>query len=596
MWYVNKLKKLLLVSLASVTLAQEAYAYFDPGTGSILIQLLIAVLGGIAVFFGAISSKVKKILQKLRSYLGKVSERKSRRASGKYYLLATCIGIYAAVFYDSHNIYEFTLLAVAVDILLFSVSSLLLILVCNAALTKVKNREQILHGLLFLLFVYYMRLAIVDKVQTFYIDVWDSPPPMLVKAGFVVLLGAFFFTAGWMLARNVTKVTIVVVLMSLLPAFNIISAAYLRVAVRAVENKITRKLSLYDTELVFQHKPNVYMLAFDGYTNKEGMAAVGLTMSPKLLSYLNRERFTVYPAFYSNVQPTRNAMPTFFNMDTHLDNQHYHNVHVDTKRGLIAGNSHVFQLFKHNGYNTKTIMDTANWVYMQHHLHGGFCFVDQCLSTKDDIPPVVYLQTFDRVIVNGLLTTKHHQPTAPNVQQDADDRCVESLRAVASRWQRQFVYAHFRHPNHAKHDTMCDEQVEAEKYAHRLDRTNQLMMRLITVISAADPDAMIIITSDHGPYILNRCAKFAPLLSREEVVERQGILLAIRWGKNYDGRYDKEIKSSANLFRYIFSYLTGHEKLLLNKPADDAFSWDGAITKTIDDGVILLPNAAALQD
>ena len=38
--------------------------YIDPGTGMILIQLIVAGLAGVMVFFKKIKSKIKKIFKK----------------------------------------------------------------------------------------------------------------------------------------------------------------------------------------------------------------------------------------------------------------------------------------------------------------------------------------------------------------------------------------------------------------------------------------------------------------------------------------------------------------------------------------------------
>ena len=38
--------------------------YLDPGSGSLLIQLLIAVLAGLAIFFGSNWRKVKRLFKK----------------------------------------------------------------------------------------------------------------------------------------------------------------------------------------------------------------------------------------------------------------------------------------------------------------------------------------------------------------------------------------------------------------------------------------------------------------------------------------------------------------------------------------------------
>ena len=40
-----------------------SYAYIDPGTGSIILQALIAMIAGISVFFSNIKVKIKKFFK-----------------------------------------------------------------------------------------------------------------------------------------------------------------------------------------------------------------------------------------------------------------------------------------------------------------------------------------------------------------------------------------------------------------------------------------------------------------------------------------------------------------------------------------------------
>ncbi|HSU72892.1 MAG TPA: hypothetical protein VLJ21_03525 [Candidatus Binatia bacterium] len=45
------IKLSVLVSIACAVAAPQALAYLDPGTGSMLVQILIGFLAGIALFF-----------------------------------------------------------------------------------------------------------------------------------------------------------------------------------------------------------------------------------------------------------------------------------------------------------------------------------------------------------------------------------------------------------------------------------------------------------------------------------------------------------------------------------------------------------------
>lgn len=48
---MRSLGKLSLVAAALAVLAPSALAYLDPGTGSMIIQILIGFLAGVALFF-----------------------------------------------------------------------------------------------------------------------------------------------------------------------------------------------------------------------------------------------------------------------------------------------------------------------------------------------------------------------------------------------------------------------------------------------------------------------------------------------------------------------------------------------------------------
>lgn len=81
------------------------------------------------------------------------------------------------------------------------------------------------------------------------------------------------------------------------------------------------------------------------------------------------------------------------------------------------------------------------------------------------------------------------------------------------------------------------------------------------------------VAGDHGGFIHDKCGFRikARLKTREEILDGQGAFLAIKWGKDYGGKFDKDIKSSANLFRYIFSHLAQDDSILLTRVPDNAY-------------------------
>ena len=536
--------------------------------------------------------KLKKLPAKLRFFTAKDGSK--LLSIKKYYVLAAAIGSYAAIFYSSHYNYNLSIISVVLNILLFTLVSVIIAVVCVLAINIKTKREEILQGLLFLLFIYYMRVPVTENMQILYIDLLGHHPSSNIMLIFSLVLGTAFFGLGWLLSGDTYKVVAVIAMMSLLPLANIGKGIYLMASERMAQDVV--EAGLGDRDIIFHRKPNVYFLLFDSYTNTEGLQAMGLSHSSTIIDYLSKNQFVAYPSFYTNMQLTRYAMSSYFVMDVKFKQKNIYNIFYTTKQEIISGKNMAFNIFKKNGYKNKIIMVDGAGFRLNEYMRGQFCFADHCLAHKNNNIFLTHLQLIDRILFNRAMlrsTTRYI---------NEHDHTMSILRREIGSEEKQFVYAHFIIPNHAEYSRVdrkgtCDEKVEIQKYGDRLVHANHLITKAVDMIRQSDPGALIVIASDHGPTIFNRCAANSPLLTWEEVVERQSVFLAVRWGNDYDGRYDHDIKTSANLFRYIFSYLAGHEKLLQDKPDDDAFYlYKGEIIKSIDNGVILPPPADELSE
>ena len=59
---------ILSIALICLFLTTNAHAYIDPGTGSIIIQFIIAAIASITVFFKKIKNKVTSFFKKFKKY------------------------------------------------------------------------------------------------------------------------------------------------------------------------------------------------------------------------------------------------------------------------------------------------------------------------------------------------------------------------------------------------------------------------------------------------------------------------------------------------------------------------------------------------
>ncbi len=70
------MKKIVVLILFTLCVSmQPAYAYLDPGTGSLIVQILIAAFATVAIFFKTIWQSIKSVL-----HIGKRSDKNSEES------------------------------------------------------------------------------------------------------------------------------------------------------------------------------------------------------------------------------------------------------------------------------------------------------------------------------------------------------------------------------------------------------------------------------------------------------------------------------------------------------------------------------------
>jgi len=61
--------KIILLLVIFFLLTNKSYAYLDPGTGSIILQVLAFVLASTIAFFKFFYQKFKDLIKKIKNYL-----------------------------------------------------------------------------------------------------------------------------------------------------------------------------------------------------------------------------------------------------------------------------------------------------------------------------------------------------------------------------------------------------------------------------------------------------------------------------------------------------------------------------------------------
>ena len=114
--------------------------------------------------------------------------------------------------------------------------------------------------------------------------------------------------------------------------------------------------------------------------------------------------------------------------------------------------------------------------------------------------------------------------------------------------------------------TSKGKEVERETYLKELKEAYSWLKSTISSIEENDNNAIIIIIADHGGFVgLEYTLESKIKQENEDLVKTVfTTACAIKWPNGNAPNYDSKLKSNVNLFRILFTYLSGNESYLKN--------------------------------
>lgn len=292
---------------------------------------------------------------------------------------------------------------------------------------------------------------------------------------------------------------------------------------------------------VFKKKPNIYFIQPDGYTNfselKKGFYNIP---NDDFENFLKENNFKNYPGFRSNYAATLPTNSAVFMMKHHYYNNGSDFTETIDARNVIVTDNSVLRILKNNGYRTFFLTEQPYFLTNKPKLGYDFCnfsteeigFVTTGIGDPKDViePFNAYLETYTE---------------GPN-----------------------FFFVEIFNPGHIT-NTMDDSkgvEGEREHYIESLTEANKKLTQLTKKILENDPDALIVIMADHGGFVgmTNTVESYTKNTDRDFVNSIFSTILSIHWPKGEAPAFDKELKSSVNLFRILTAYLSEEEAYLEN--------------------------------
>lgn len=343
------------------------------------------------------------------------------------------------------------------------------------------------------------------------------------------------------LYNHYKKVIVFILLLSIMPVFKISEIIYHNFT--NSDSWQQQRDQILNSS--FKKKPNIYYIEPDGYASDVNLkGALYRFDNSEFDGWLKDKKFTLYNDFRSNYESTLTSNSSCFFMK-----HHYYNVNSDFKyaRDLITGNNPVLKIFKNNNYKTFFLTESPYLL-----ANSPRIAYDYCNFKAEDVPYFNVFKTKKDVLIDLKSQILNNKDT------------------------NNFFFIEKFMPNHIAVYEQSSLGVEKERteYIKRLKEANYWLKIIIAFIEKSDPSAIVIIGADHGGFVgfSNTLEASKKITDKALLKSIFGAKLAIKWNSSQHSQYDSELKSSVNLFRVLFSFLSNDKTLLKNLESNRSYN------------------------
>ena len=359
----------------------------------------------------------------------------------------------------------------------------------------------------------------------------------------IILLLAFSF--GVVLRKHLNKIIVLQLFLAAFVSLKLVPDIY-----RNFTYSDAWKNQPDDIEnVVFKNRPNIYVIQPDGYANFSELKKSPYNFdNSDFESFLESKKFKLYPNFRSNYYSTLSSNSSMFSMKHHYynnTNKSYYEIY--NSRDHIVGDNSVLSIFKNNDYKTFLLLHKSYLVVNRPKLAYDYCNIKY-----NELPFLDRGFSIDKAIENELSYLIKDNTSTKN-----------------------FFFIEQISPGHIPtlKSTSKGKEVERETYLKELKEANSWLKSTISSIEENDNNAIIIIIADHGGFVgLEYTLESKIKQENEDLVKTVfTTACAIKWPSGNAPNYDSKLKTNVNLFRILFTYLSGNESYLKNLQEDKSF-------------------------
>lgn len=397
-----------------------------------------------------------------------------------------------------------------------------------------KNRLKAGVLVTFLLFTLFQYGVIYEFFESlYYAGRW---PLKNIHRYLIALYAIVYLTSTWLVKRSkhdFIKINYFLnTFMSLLFVFNLVllfNGNYTKLINSEEDNTEKTEAITFDAK---RSKPDIYYIILDGYASNQTLTKSFNYSNSEFTSFLKQKKFRFCDSAFSNYYYTASSLGATLNYNYPDSNNNSSN--------LIRDNN-LFRTLKNNNYKIC-------------HMKSGYA-VTSYFKLADKTIQIAGPNEFEKSLfkytilrLDDLIGIFAHKRLISQFEN------MEKVIAVPDT--PKFCFMHFVAPHppyifdrngnmRTKHQFAEHSWEPKEFYIDQLIYVNKQIQKLITRLMHVNPKAVIIIQSDHGPWISAE--------TKEQVFEaRSRILYSYYTGDDY---FVPSKTSSINTFRYLFNHL-----------------------------------------
>ena len=303
-------------------------------------------------------------------------------------------------------------------------------------------------------------------------------------------------------------------------------------------NKIEKFLNNNNNKII--KKKNIYVLVYESYANLETLNYYGFDNNDQI-NFLEKNGFKVYNGIYSNGSKSLDSTSRILEIEGELS-QH--------RRHYTSGNAFAPDVFKANGYKTKG-------------LYSSSYFFGSSPISWDEYHPMGDVTKKGGITLTKAIFEGEFRFEIFNDFYNYDEYLELKKKNLESSDKPTLFYTHNLYPGHSQNSGKCLEN-EKEIYFKGMKKANIEMKNDVLSLIKNDPNSIIVLLSDHGPYLTKNCRGLenydVNTIDKYDLQDRYGTFLSIYWPKDISN-IEQNIMITQDIFPAILSNITNNKNL-----------------------------------